>query len=474
VTATPRTVIITQSRPHTKRRSNHRKGPILNSNASLDAAQLAELCELLRIPSISADPERLDDVRAAGEWIVELVRAAGGSATLVQSGGRPLVDATFPASTSPSTAPHILCYGHFDVQPPAPLDLWESDPFSPEVREGWLYARGVADDKGQLWSLLRAAADLASEGALPVNVRFCCDSEEEIGGTSIVDFIEREVADADACVIFDTAMLDEETPVFTIGTRGTIYCHVEVRTGRRDLHSGAYGGAALNALHVLVGALQNLLQTDGRLPAELLTDVVAPGPDELREWSRLPDGAALLDAQGAVPTDATAAAEFHLRTWGLPSLDVNGIEGGSPVQQKTIVAASARANLSMRLVPGQTVERLFPIIEQLLRKDLPAGAELSVELVAACDPGITPRDSRALELAAEAFERATGTRPLVLRSGGSLPIMPLLERLGIPAVVSGFDVPSGNVHAPNERMLVSHLALSLAAARELFISLGAL
>jgi acetylornithine deacetylase/succinyl-diaminopimelate desuccinylase-like protein len=144
------------------------------------------------------------------------------------------------------------------------------------------------------------------------------------------------------------------------------------------------------------------------------------------------------------------------------------------VQQKTIVASSARANLSMRLVPGQTVERLFPIIERLLRRDLPAGAELTVELVAACDPGITPHDSRALQLAAEAFERATGTRPLVLRSGGSLPIMPLLERLGIPAVVSGFDVPSGNVHAPNERMLVSHLALAVSAARELFTSLGAL
>jgi acetylornithine deacetylase/succinyl-diaminopimelate desuccinylase-like protein len=275
-------------------------------------------------------------------------------------------------------------------------------------------------------------------------------------------------------VIFDTAMLDEETPVFTIGTRGTVYCHVEVRTGRRDLHSGAYGGAALNALHVLVAALSNVLQVDGRLPAELLTGVVEPDDVELREWSTLPHGAKVLAAQGAVPTDATAAEEFYLRTWGLPSLEINGIEGGSPVQQKTIVVSAARANISMRLVPGQTVERLFPIIEELLARGLPDSAQLTVELVAACDPGITPHDSRALELAAGAFERATGTRPLVLRSGGSLPIMPLLQRLGIPAVVSGFDVPSGNVHAPNERMLLSHLALAVAAARELFVSLGAL
>jgi acetylornithine deacetylase/succinyl-diaminopimelate desuccinylase-like protein len=476
VTATPRTVIITESRAVSKwpPETTTTTEPLLDSTITLDSNQLAELYELLRIPSISADPERLADVRAAAEWIVDFVQGAGGQATIVQTGERPLVDAVFPASTSPSTAPHVLCYGHFDVQPPAPLELWESDPFSPEVRDGWLYARGVADDKGQLWALLRAAADLAREGALPVNVRFCCDGEEEVGGTSIVDFIEREAADADACVIFDTAMLDEQTPVFTIGTRGTVYCHVEVRTGVRDLHSGAYGGAALNALHVLVDALHNVVQRDGRLPAALLTDVVEPGDDELREWSALPDGASLLAAQGAVPTDAAAAREFYLRTWGLPSLDVNGIEGGSPVQQKTIVASAARANLSMRLVPGQTVERLFPIIEHLLRTDLPAGAELTVELVAACDPGITPHDSRALRLAAEAFERATGTTPLVLRSGGSLPIMPLLERLGIPAVVSGFDVPSGNVHAPNERMLVSHLALAVSAARELFTSLGAL
>lgn len=435
---------------------------------------MAELCELLRIPSVSADPARLADVRAAADWIVDFVRAAGGEADIVQSGERPLVDALFQASRNAAAAPLILCYGHFDVQPPAPLELWDSDPFSPEVRDGWLYARGVADDKGQLWALLRAAADLAAEGALPVNVRFCCDGEEEIGGTSIVEFIEREVGNADACVIFDTAMLDEETPVFTIGARGTVYCHVEVRTGERDLHSGAYGGAALNALHVLVKALSNVMQEDGRLPAELLTDVVEPGEDEIREWDTLPDGAAQLDAQGAVPTDADAAAEFYLRTWGLPSLDVNGIEGGSPVQQKTIVASTARANLSMRLVPGQTVERMVPIIERLLSRGLPDSAELTVELVAACDPGITPRDSRAVQLAAEAFERATGKRPLLLRSGGSLPVMPLLERLGIPAVVSGFDVPSGNVHAPNERMLVSHLALAISAARELFQSLAAL
>ena len=444
------------------------------THGSLAPGELAELCDFLRIPSVSADPDRIDDVRAAADWIVDLVRNAGGEAVVVERSGRPLVDALFPASHDAAGAPVILCYGHFDVQPPAPLELWDTDPFSPEVRDGWLYARGVADDKGQLWALLRAAADLAGEGNLPVNVRFCCDGEEEIGGTSIVEFLDHHAGEAKACVIFDTAMLDAETPVFTIGTRGTLYLHIEVRTGARDLHSGVYGGAALNALHVLVAALNGLIQQRGRLPKPLLADVLAPADEEILRWSALPDGATLLGAQGAVPADETAADEFYLRTWALPSLDINGIEGGSPVLQKTIVPSSARANLSMRLAPGQTVEGIVPILEQLLLHDLPESAELAVEVVASCDPGFTAADSRVIDLAADAFERATGARPLLLRSGGSLPIMPLLERLGIPAVVTGFDVPAGNAHAPNERMLLGHLGLAISAAREMFLALAAL
>jgi acetylornithine deacetylase/succinyl-diaminopimelate desuccinylase-like protein len=442
-------------------------------NVSLPPSQLEELCELLRIPSISADPDRKPELRAAAEWLVGLIRSGGGDAEIVERDGRPLVDGRVRASTD-SDGPPVLCYGHFDVQPPSPLELWRSDPFDPQIREGWLYARGVADDKGQLWALVRAALDLSAAGELPVDVRFCLDCEEEIGGTSILDHIEETAADSRACVIFDTAMLDEETPVLTIGTRGTIYFHVEVSTGERDLHSGVFGGAALNALHVLVTALGNVLQHGGRLPGQLQTDVVPPRERELADWLELPPGSEQLAAQGAIPSDPSAAAEFYLRTWGLPSLDVNGIEGGSAVMEKTIVVSSARANLSMRLAPGQTVERLAPIVQELLRRGLPDGARLDAEVFASCDPGLTPVDSRAVELATEAIERATGTRPLVLRSGGSLPLMPLLERVGIPAVVTGFDVPNGNIHAPNERMLVTHLGLAVAAARELFLALAEL
>jgi acetylornithine deacetylase/succinyl-diaminopimelate desuccinylase-like protein len=441
---------------------------------NLTEAQLAELSEFLRIPSISSDSTRLGDIRAAANWVAELVRAAGGEATIMEYSERPLVDALIPASSDAANAPVIICYGHFDVQSPAPLELWESDPFAPEIRDGWLYARGVADDKGQLWSLLRAAIDLAEEGALPVNVRFCCDGEEEIGGTSIVGFLDEHAGAAAACVIFDAGMLDAETPVFYISARGTLYLHVEVTAAQRDLHSGVFGGAALNALHVLIAALNRVLLVDGRLPEPLLTGLNAVGDDEARGWSGLPDGKSVLAAQGAVPSDPSAADEFYLRTWALPSIDVNGIEGGSPFLQKTIVVSKAHANLSMRLAPGQTVEQITPIIDGLLRKDLPDGCELDIAVIASCDPGATPADSHVIQLAADAFERATGRRPLVLRGGGSLPIMPLLERLGIPAVVTGFDTPDGNIHAPNERMRVHNLALSVQAARELFISLAGL
>jgi acetylornithine deacetylase/succinyl-diaminopimelate desuccinylase-like protein len=434
--------------------------------------ELAELSELLRIPSISADPDHAGDIRAAADWLAALFRSGGAAVEVVERNGRPVVDALVRSGTT--NAPLVLCYGHFDVQSPAPLDLWESEPFAPEVRDGWLYARGVADDKGGTWALARAALDLSAAGELPVDVRFLLDCEEEVGGTSVLDYLEETRGRERVCVIFDAPMLDDATPVLGIATRGTLYLHVEVRTGRRDLHSGAYGGAALNALHVLVDVLGRVLPSGGRLPERFLAGVVPPDPSELAGWAQLPDGGALLADQGAVAADEQAAREFYLRTWALPSIDINGIEGGSPVLQRTIVTSAARANLSMRLAPGQTVDQMLPIMRAELTRDLPAGAEVEVTHVASCDPGSTPPDAPAIGLAAEAIERATGVRPLLLRGGGSLPIFPLLERLGIPVVATGFDVPSGNVHAPNERMKVANLGLALASARELFLAFSQL
>ena len=239
------------------------------------------------------------------------------------------------------------------MQPPDPLELWESPPFEPEIRGEYLYGRGVADDKGQLYLLLCAARSLARAGELPVNVRFACDGEEETGGHSIVEFLEADERGADAAVIFDSGMIARDRPAFDIATRGMAYFHVTLRTGERDLHSGIYGGAALNAAHALIQTLGAVVAYDGRLAEPLREGITPPSEEELASWRELPAGAGELADQGARPADPSAAEEFYLRTFAEPSLDVNGIETGSPHLEKTVLPVQAVANVSIRLAPGQ-------------------------------------------------------------------------------------------------------------------------
>ena len=442
---------------------------------ALDPTWLAELSEWLRIPSISADPAYGQDVRAAGEWLCSFVRAAGGECDLVELNGRPLALGEIRASHDADSAPTVMVYGHFDVQPPDPLELWQSPPFEPTIRDEWLYARGVADDKGQLYLQLKAAATLAAEGALPVNVRIACDGEEEVGGHTIVDWIAQDDRGADACVIFDAHMPRRGQPAFYIATRGVCYFHVKVRTGDRDLHSGSFGGAALSGTHALIRTLSGVLAgPDGRLPEPLRRGLVPPTEQELADWSSQQPGAEVLADQGARPMDAAAADEFYVRTWGEPSIDVNGVEGGSPQLQKTVIPVGAEANLSIRLAAGQKVEEIVPEVERLLRESAPAGADVEVDLWSAAPPGLVAPDSPVIRLGQDAFERALGTRPLLLRSGGTLPIVPALGDRGIPTIVTGFDLPEGNLHSPNERLLVEHIPLGVAASRELFTALAGL
>src|ERR671911_1515664 len=247
-----------------------------------------ELVELLRIPSVSADPSHAGDVRRAGEWVRDLVRSAkGGQAELVETDAQPMVIGEIPASRDPENAPTVLVYGHFDVQPPAPIDLWESDPFEPEIRDDWVFARGIADDKGQLYSVLRAAADLAAAGELPVNVRVASDGEEEVGGDSIVDWVLRDERGADVCVIFDGGMERRDVPQFCTGTRGLVAFDLAVKTGARDLHSGMYGNAALNAIHALMQALGGIMPRDGRLPEPLREGIIPASPEEQESWNAI-------------------------------------------------------------------------------------------------------------------------------------------------------------------------------------------
>jgi acetylornithine deacetylase/succinyl-diaminopimelate desuccinylase-like protein len=440
----------------------------------LDPAWLAEVSEWLRIPSVSADLAHQADVRAAGEWLCDFVRAAGGECGLVDHGERPLALGELRASAGADAAPTVLVYGHFDVQPPAPLELWESEPFEPTIRDEWLYARGVADDKGQLYLLLKAAALLAGESALPVNVRIACDGEEEVGGHSIVDWIGADERGADAAVIFDAHMPRRGQPAFYVATRGVCYFHVRVKTGERDLHSGSFGGAALSATHALLRTLAGVLAgPEGRLPDALRKGISPPTDQELADWSSQQPGEEVLSDQGARPMDAGAAADFYVRTWAEPSVDVNGVEGGSPHLQKTVIPVGAEANLSIRLAAGQKVEEIVPEVERLLRESAPAGADVEVDLWSSAPPGLISPDSDAIRLGQDAFERALGVRPLLLRSGGTLPIVPALAEKGIPTIVTGFDLPEGNLHSPNERLLVEHIPLGVAAAQELFRSLAA-
>jgi acetylornithine deacetylase/succinyl-diaminopimelate desuccinylase-like protein len=437
-------------------------------------AWFEELSDFLRIQSISAEAAHAADVAQAGEWVCELIRGAGGHSQLIDWHGQPLAIGELRASADAARAPTVLCYGHFDVQPPDPLELWESPPFEPEIRGEYLYGRGVADDKGQLYLLLSAARGLAQAGELPVNVRFVCDGEEETGGRSIVEYLQADESGADAAVIFDMGMIREGLPAFTVATRGIVYFHVTLRAGERDLHSGLYGGAALNAANALVQTLAAVIAADGRLQEPLRKGIIAPTPEELQAWRELPAGADELAAQGGRPMDARAGEELYVRTLAEPSLDINGIHSGSPEVVKTVIPSLAVANVSIRLAPGQQVEEIAAEFERLLREAAPSSAELQIDLLASAPPGGVPSDARAVQLGLNAFERALGVRPVLIRSGGTLPILGALANRDIPTILTGFFLPDANIHAPNERLLAEYVPLGTAAARALFQELRAL
>jgi acetylornithine deacetylase/succinyl-diaminopimelate desuccinylase-like protein len=436
--------------------------------AELNPAWLEELSEFLRIPSISADAAHADDVRRAAEWVRDFVREAGGEAELVETETFPLVVGEIRASGG-GDAPTVLVYGHFDVQPPGPTEEWETPAFEPTVQDGWLYGRGTADDKGQLYTLLKAAALLAEAGELPVNVRVACDGEEETGGHEIVDFVERDERGADAAVIFDSAMLRPGAPVFHTATRGMVYFHVRVRTGERDLHSGVFGGAALSATEALMRTLRGVLPGEnGLVPEPLRMGVVSPSGEELEAWQQLAPGSDVLSEGGARPADPRAAEDFYVRTWAEPAVTVNGIAGGEAHLQKTVLPVFAEGNVSIRLAPGQDPDAIEPVFRRLLEESAPEGADVEVERWASSPAGLVPPDAPAIRLAQAAFEQVVGTRPLLIRVGGTLPIVPPLANRGIATVLTGFDLPEGNIHSPNERLRVDHIPLAVEAAQELF------
>jgi acetylornithine deacetylase/succinyl-diaminopimelate desuccinylase-like protein len=435
-----------------------------------------QLAEFISIPSVSADAGHAADIAAAAEWVANHIRRTGGTAELVPSGSRPLVIGEVTASEKAESAPTALCYAHFDVQPPDPLDLWESPPFELTHRDGRLFARGVADDKGNMFVLVEAVRQLAEAGALPVNVRFAFDGEEEVGGDSIEKWVDADEGPADVALILDGGMIRRRQPAFMVGVRGMVYLHLRVRTGTTDLHSGMFGLAALNAAHALMAALSAVLPgADGRLRDELRVGVAPPSAEELEAWAQLPSGAEQLADMGAAPIVPDAADEFYDRTFADTSLEVNGIASGSPDLVKTVLPVEARANVSMRLAPGQDPVTIREVFEKLVRDALPAGAELEITVRNSARPALTSTDSEAIRLAGDAFEHVVGARPFLVRSGGTLPIYASLVDRGLPTFATGFGIENEcNVHAPNENVPEDTVEVGVATMRDVFTRLGEL
>lgn len=431
---------------------------------------LDELVDWLRIPSVSTGGGDGPALARACDWVCERIEGAGGSAQSVSEGeGHPMALGELRA-TRPG-APTVLAYGHYDVQDPGPLEHWESPPFEPEERNGRLYARGAADDKGNFLPLLHVACELARAGELPVNVRFMVEGEEEVGSRSVLRRLRREDPEADCAIVFDSLMADERTPALSVGARGLLAAQVEVRTAARDLHSGLYGGAVLNAAHVLMGMLGEVTpDAQGRVREELRAGVAAVGERERESRARLEPGAEALAAVGAKEVSAGAGGELYERTGGAPAVDVNMMATGEP---RTIVPALARAQVSMRLAPGQSAAAIGAEFERLLRTALPEGAEAEIELELA-DPALFDPDDVALRLGAAAIGRACGAAPALVRLGGTLPLLAVLAQRGIPAIVSGFVLPDDAIHAPNESYRLESLRLGERSARELYAALAGL
>lgn len=436
---------------------------------SVEDALLEELNDWLRIPSISTGDGDPADVRRAAEWVVERVREAGGDAEVVETSMNPLAVGELKAAEP--GAPTVLIYGHYDVQSVGDPDAWESPPFAAAVRDGRLYARGASDDKGNFLPLLHVACELARAGKLPVNVRVLVEGEEEAGGESASDWLRADERGADAAIVFDSDMADEQTPAITIGLRGMVQAAITVRTAERDLHSGMYGGSVLNALHVLHAMLGQVMPgPDGRLRPELRAGIEAPADAERESWSRLRPGDEVLAEVGGRPVHPGAGSEYYDRNGADASLDVNFIEGGAP---RTVVPSLARAQLSMRLAPRQRSSELQPVMEELLRSAVPQGADVSIDWHLA-EPSLFDVGEPAIQLAAQAIERACGTAPVMQRSGGSIPIVAELAAAGIPTIVGGFALADDAIHAPNESYRLESLRLGAAAARELYTSLAEL
>ena len=423
---------------------------------------LQELIDFLAIPSVSTLPAHAGDCRRAAEWLrAELTRLGCPVVDLIEGDGHPVVWAEGP--TIPGR-PTLLIYGHYDVQPPDPIEEWDTPPFEPTVRDGRLYARGAADDKGQVFCLLKAYESvLDEEGRPPLNVRFIFEGEEECGGRVVFDLLraEPERTRADAVLVCDMSYYAPEWPAVYTSLRGLCYAEIAVRTLQRDLHSGSYGGVAPNALETLVRILAGLKDEDGEIQVpKVYKAVEPPTKQELKTWRKLPFDKERFLHEEVTGTALTGLKEYSVfeRVWALPTLEIHGIRGGFIGDgAKTVIPAAAMAKVSLRLVPGQRYEKVGRQLERAVAALAPKWAEVKVTLLHGGDPVRVDVDHPAFDVLDEAFEEIVGRRAVQIRSGGSIPIVPELGLAGAPVILTGIGLPDDGLHSPNERLELGQL-----------------
>jgi len=423
---------------------------------------LEQLKDLLRIPSISALPEHKNDIRRAADFIADDLRSMGlRNVALVEGSGNPLVVADWIDEPG---QPTLLLYGHYDVQPPDPLDEWLSPPFEPTERDGDLYARGAVDDKGQMLLILKAVEGwMKTSGKPPINLKVLIEGEEETDGAMLASYLAEngKALGADAALICDTEMFAPGIPTISTALRGIIYTEIEVRGARTDLHSGNYGGVAPNPLQGIAEILSGLKDAQGRiLVPGFYDDVQPPSVAEAEAWSGLPFEEEEFRENEVGSSQLTGEPGFSAleRIWARPTLEVHGIRGGFVGDgAKTVIPAKATVKVSMRLVPAMNAQKIAEAFKAHVAALTPAGMSVETTILAASPASLVSTESVFIQKGAAALEDTFDAKTVYIRCGGSIPVVGELQRYaGIPSVLMGFGLPDDNLHAPNEKFHIDN------------------
>ncbi|MGB1806465.1 MAG: dipeptidase [Flavobacteriaceae bacterium] len=433
--------------------------------------QLNELVEFLKIPSISADSNYVNDVRFAAEWVADSLQKVGCQAVeVINTPGHPVVYAELIVDIS---LPTVLVYGHYDVQPPDPLELWDSPPFEPVIKtteihpEGALFARGACDDKGQLFMHVKAVENILSQGKLACNIKFMIEGEEEVGSDNLESFIKGNLQKlkCDLILISDTGINSLKKPAITTGLRGLSYMEVTVTGPNRDLHSGLYGGTVANPINILCEMIASLHDEHYQITIPNFYDTVKTyTPEERNDIEKAPiDNEAF---KAALDIEALHGEEGYTtleRKSIRPTLDVNGIWGGYTGEgAKTVIPSKAHAKISMRLVPNQQWNQISKLFETHFNSIAPAGVRVEVTTHHGGQPYVTPTNTIGYQAASKSYESVFGIPPVALRDGGSIPIVPMFEEvLGCKTILMGFGLDSDAIHSPNEHYGIKNFFLGI-------------